>query len=110
MNGALTIDGPRGPNRIVKKGIIEIAKLSGVPIVPAVWWSPQKRFLKFNSWDNFRFPLIGTKLVMLFGQEIPVPENLNDEETEKIRKQVEDSLNNLYIDMKKNYNEYVKRK
>lgn len=108
MNGALTIDGPKGPKRIVKKGIIEIAKLTSTPIVPAVWWSPQKRFLKFKSWDEFRFPLIGTKLVMLFGEPIPVPNNPNDEEIETIRKKVEDSLNELYKDVKQNYYKYVK--
>lgn len=108
-NGALTIDGPRGPNRIVKKGIVEVAHLAGVPIVPAVWWSPQKRFLKFNSWDKFRFPLIGTKLVMLYGNPIKVPEELTPENTEEIRKQVEDALNSLYVDMKKNYCEYWRK-
>ena len=84
MNGALTIDGPKGPKRIVKKGIVEIARMSGVPIVPAIWWSPQKRFLKFKSWDEFRFPMFGTKLVMLFGEPIEVASELSDEDTEAI--------------------------
>ncbi len=110
VNGALTIDGPKGPNRVVKKGIIEIAKLAGVPIVPAVWWSRQKTFIKFNSWDQFRFPLTGTKLVMLFGEPIYVPKEPTNDEVEKIRKQVEDSLNSLYKDIKQNYENYLKRK
>ena len=110
MNGALTIDGPKGPKRIVKKGIIEIAKITNTPIVPAVWWSPQKTFLKFNSWDNFRFPLTGTKLVMLFGEPIYLPEDLDDEKTETVRKKVEDSLNELYVDIKQNYYKYLKEK
>jgi len=108
VNGALTIDGPRGPNRVVKKGIIEIARMSGTPIVPAVYWSPQKRFLEFNSWDKFRFPLIGTKLVMVFGDPIPVGENLTEEEVEKIRKQVEYKMYELYKDLKENYKTYLK--
>ena len=109
-NGALTIDGPRGPNRVVKKGIIEIARMCETPIVPAVYWSPQKRFLEFNSWDKFRFPLIGTKLVMLFGEPIPVPQNPTDEEVEKIRKQIEDKMLEMYADLKKNYKSYLKQK
>jgi len=110
VNGALTIDGPRGPNRVVKKGIIEIARMAGVPIVPAVYWSPQKRFLEFNSWDKFRFPLIGTKLVMLFGEPIEIRENLTDEEVEELRKQIEEKMHELYKDLKENYKTYLKQK
>lgn len=110
VNGALTIDGPRGPKRIVKKGIIEIARMTQTPIIPAVYWSPQKLFLKFKSWDEFRFPLIGTKLVMLFGDPINVPIEPTEEEIEKIRKEVEDKLNELYKDLKENYYTYLKQK
>ena len=110
VNGALTIDGPRGPKKIVKKGIIEIARMTQTPIVPAVYWSPQKLFLKFKSWDEFRFPLIGTKLVMLFGDPINVPIEPTEEEIEKIRKEVEDKLNELYKDLKENYYTYLKQK
>lgn len=109
LNGALTIDGPKGPKRIVKKGIIELARLAQVPIVPAVWWSPQKTFLKFNSWDEFRFPLIGTKLVMLFGNPIYVKDNMDDDEIEKVRLEIENSLNELYKDIKQNYKDYIKK-
>ncbi len=109
INGALTIDGPKGPNRIVKKGIIEIAKMAEVPIVPAVYWSPEKRFLKFKSWDEFRFPLFGTNLVMLFADPIPVPKNPSDEEIEDIRLKIEKTLQNLYKDLKENYKKYLEQ-
>ncbi len=109
VNGALTIDGPRGPNRVVKKGIVEIAKVANIPIVPCVYWSPQKRFLKFKSWDSFRFPLIGTKLVMVFGDPIYLPENPTEDDIEKARKETEDTLNSLYEDLKKNYYKYLKQ-
>ena len=108
VNGALTIDGPRGPNRVVKKGIIEIARMTNTPIVPAVYWSPQKRFLKFKSWDEFRFPLIGTKLVMVFGDPIPVKEDMTEEEIEQTRQKTQDELNRLYKDLKENYFNYLK--
>ena len=110
VNGAITIDGPKGPNRVVKKGIIEIAKLANVPIVPAVWWSKDITFLKFKSWDEFRFPLIGTRLVMLFGDPIYLPENPTDEDIENVRQKIENSLNELYIDIKKNFDKYLKQK
>jgi len=105
-NGALTIDGPRGPNHVVKKGIIEIAKMANVPIVPAIWWSPDITFLKFKSWDEFRFPLLGTRLVMKFADPIYLPDDPNEEDIENKRKKVEDTLNELYIDVQKNFKKY----
>ena len=107
-NGALTIDGPRGPNRVVKKGIIEIAKMANIPIVAAVYWSPQKIFLECNSWDKFRFPLIGTKLVMAFSDPIYLPENPTENDIENTRLKVENELKRLYEDIKVNYHSYLK--
>ncbi len=84
-NGALTIDGPRGPKEVVKKGIIEIAKLTGVPIVPMSWYSPSPFFLKFKTWDEFRFPLNCIRMKAIYGEPIYIPRDLNDEDTEKYR-------------------------
>lgn len=107
-NGALTIDGPKGPKRIVKKGIIELAKMAKVPVVPAIWWSKDKTFMKFKSWDEFRFPTPGNKLVMKFGDPIEIPQELNEEKTEEIRLKIENALNELYKDVKENFDEYYK--
>lgn len=107
-NGALTIDGPRGPKEVVKKGIVEIARMTQKPIVPAIWWSPDKTFLKFKSWDEFRFPLPSTRLVMLFGDLIYVPKDADDAEIERIRKEVEDKLAFLKEDVQVNFKKYWK--
>ncbi len=109
VNGAITIDGPQGPRGVVKKGIIEIAKITQVPVVPAVWWSPDITFLKFKSWDEFRFPLIGTRLVMLFGKPIYVPQECDEQETEQIRLEIEASLKTLQNDIEKNFETYWKQ-
>ena len=47
--GAIMVDGPRGPLREVKNGIIKIAKLTNAPIVPVVWYCPQFNFVKLPS-------------------------------------------------------------
>jgi lysophospholipid acyltransferase (LPLAT)-like uncharacterized protein len=109
VSGALMVYGPRGPNRVVKKGIIEIAKIAQVPIVPAVSWSPQKRYLKFKSWDEFRFPFLGTMLVVLFDDPIYVSEDATDEDIEKIRLRIENRLKEMYEDVKTNYWNYLKK-
>jgi len=107
-NGMITIDGPKGPKRIVKKGIIEIARLSGVPIVPMTWYSPSKGFLKFNTWDEFRFPICGIQMVALYGDPIHVKEDATDEEIEAYRQEVENNLNALYERVKKEFKTLVK--
>ncbi|GBF23585.1 hypothetical protein tpqmel_0989 [Candidatus Gastranaerophilus sp. (ex Termes propinquus)] len=103
QNGAITIDGPRGPKRIVKKGIVEIAKISGVPIVPMTWYSPSWGFFKLKTWDEFRFPLNCIKMVILYGEPIYVKPDATEDEIEVHRKAIEDELNALYSRVKKDF-------
>lgn len=105
-NIALTVDGPKGPNRVVKKGIINIAKISQVPIVPVVWHSTSKLFLKFNSWDKFRFALGWPFTVALYGEPLYVPQDCDDEQIEVYRKKLEDELHRLETDLIENYEDY----
>ena len=99
---AITVDGPRGPNHVVKKGAIELAKLSGKPIIP------NKNFLKFNSWDEFRVPIGYCRVVNLYGDPIYVDKNVTDEEFEQKRLEVQEKLEELYKDVVKNYERYLK--
>ena len=107
-NVAITIDGPKGPKEVVKKGIVEIAKLSGVPIVPFAWYSPSKGFIKLKTWDDFCFPLFFKYLCLLCGEPIYVDKDADDNAIEKIRKQVEDDLIMLQNEVSKNFFEYYK--
>ena len=107
-NVAITIDGPKGPKEVVKKGIVEIAKLSGVPIVPFAWYSPSKGFIKLKTWDDFFFFFFCKKLCLLCGEPIYVDKDADDNAIEKIRKQVEDDLIMLQNEVSKNFFEYYK--
>jgi len=92
---AMMVDGPKGPAYVVKNGAIKLAKLAGVPIVPVVWYSPSPTLLKMRSWDDFRFPFGYTRIVNLYGEPIYVnPEN-SDEDDEKIRLQLQQTLAEL---------------
>ncbi len=106
---ALTIDGPRGPKRIVKQGIVHLAKLSQVPIVPFVWYCPSPLFLKFNTWDEFRFAIFAIKTIVVYGEPIYVPNELTKDQVEEYRLKVENSLKKLYDDAVENYHSYVKQ-
>ncbi len=107
-NVAITIDGPNGPKEVVKKGIVEIAKLSGIPIVPLAWDNPGKGFIKLKTWDEFCFPLFCKKLCLLCGKPIYVNKDADDNEIERVRKQVEDDLKMLYKEVHTNFKEYYK--
>ncbi len=109
-NIAITIDGPKGPARVVKKGVVEIAKISGVPIVPFIWYSDSKGWFKFNTWDEFRFPADFIRTIGLYGDPIEVPKELDDEGIEKYRKQVEEALNELYETAQRDYKKLLKGK
>ncbi len=67
LDVAVTPDGPRGPRYVVKKGILEIARLSGKPLIP-VTYSASKKKLSIPGISFFylflsqRFSLSGVSL------------------------------------------------
>lgn len=105
---AVMIDGPRGPKHVVQPGAIELAKLSGRPIIPMTWYSPKKNFLKFNSWDEFRVPLGYCRVVNLYGDPIYVNPDADEVEFEQKRLEVESALKVLHENAVNNYGEYLK--
>lgn len=107
---AIMVDGPRGPKGVVKEGIVNIAKLSGVPIVPVSWVSNDKTFLKFNSWDEFRIPFGFCRTVVVCGEPMYVPSELTKEEVSEWCQKVADELNKVGKDARENCDKYWKDK
>lgn len=106
---AMMVDGPRGPKGKVKDGIVNMAKLSGVPVVPVAWTSKDKTFVQFNSWDKFRLPVGICKSVALYGNPIYIPNNLTKEEQKEWSNKIEIEMNKLQEDLRNNYDEYLKK-
>src|SRR5262245_46525148 len=71
----ITPDGPRGPRRKLKPGVVMIASQSGLPIVPA--GIGFVRAWRFSSWDRFALPCPGSTMVGVVGEPISVPPNLD---------------------------------
>ncbi len=67
--GAITVDGPKGPAHIPKKGIFELAYLSKTPIVPLILL-PQSFWSINSAWDQFRIPKPFTKIYVKHGTKI----------------------------------------
>ena len=81
LNVVITPDGPKGPRARVKSGVIELAKLTGAPIVPVSFSASRRRFLK--SWDAFLLPLPFSRAVYIWGEPIYVDSMATKEEVTK---------------------------
>lgn len=90
---ALTVDGPKGPRHVLKAGPLQIAKLTGCPIVPAAVSSA--RHAQFSSWDDFQLPMPFTRIQVMFGDPVLVPQDATPEVLEAQRQQIEKSLQEL---------------
>ena len=106
----IMVDGPHGPLHKVKNGAVKLAQMSGAPIVPAHWYSPQKTFINLPSWDKMKTPLGDCKILNLYGDPIYVNENATDEELSAAKENIKTQLLNLEAKAPEIYNEAKKQK
>ena len=83
----ITPDGPRGPAMTVSIGIVNIARLADVPIVPVTYATSRRRELA--TWDRFHLALPFGRGVFLFGEPIELAAELDDEGLENARRLIE---------------------
>ena len=84
----ITPDGPKGPRREVKRGVIELAYLSKKPIYPVI--GKFSSCYRLNSWDRFIVPKPFSKITFIYKKPIYV--NKKSEFESKI-KELEEALN-----------------
>ncbi len=89
----LTPDGPRGPRYTVQMGVIEMARLSGAPVVPIAFSSTKKKV--FSSWDRFIFPYPFSKGVFYYGTPLWVPRDISRDEREVWRRRLEKQMRQI---------------
>ncbi len=92
--GTHIADGPGGPPRVIKPGIVMLAKHTNAAICPIyviyhnAWVS--------NSWDRFMVPKPGSRVTLHFGSLVTVPESLDSETLEDIRFHIEETMIHEY--------------
>jgi lysophospholipid acyltransferase (LPLAT)-like uncharacterized protein len=84
----ITPDGPRGPNMQAQRGVIEIARLTGLPILPASVSASRARRLR--SWDRMLVPFHFTRIAVRWGEPIRIE---RDSDTSLKLAQLEAALN-----------------
>lgn len=90
---AVTPDGPRGPAQKINGEIIEISKISKVPIIPISYSS--SNYFRLKSWDRLVFPLPFSTICYYFGEIITIDENASEEEVVKIKLELENKMNEV---------------
>jgi lysophospholipid acyltransferase (LPLAT)-like uncharacterized protein len=97
-NIAITPDGPKGPPRQLKDGIIYAARSTGLPVIPVAFGAA--RFKRLKSWDRMIVPLPFSRAIFLYGDPIVIP---RDGDVETWRKTVEDRMNQLTVEVETNF-------
>lgn len=92
--GVHIVDGPTGPARIVKPGLILLAGNTDSVICPGI--VSYEKAWQVNSWDRFMIPKPFTRILIHFGSFITVPGNADRDSLEALRLQVEQNMMEAY--------------
>jgi lysophospholipid acyltransferase (LPLAT)-like uncharacterized protein len=87
---AITPDGPRGPCYVVQEGVMSVAQVTGLPIIPFTCRLGWK--VRPNSWDRFQIPLPFSRCEMIIGKPIRVPREISDAQRELLRLELQQIL------------------
>ncbi|MEN8183009.1 MAG: lysophospholipid acyltransferase family protein [Myxococcota bacterium] len=94
--GILT-DGPKGPARRVKPGVLGLARSSGRPLLPIAMSA--RPCVRFSSWDRALLPLPFARVVVAYGEPMFVPKSTRGEGLEALRAGLERELDRLTDDL-----------
>lgn len=83
----VTPDGPRGPRYEVQPGVLALARMSGLPIVPITVHYDSK--WELPSWDRFQIPHPFTRCRLIIGEPMSIEDG---GETEALQKQLAERL------------------
>ena len=87
---AITPDGPRGPLYSVQPGVVSLAQMTQLPILPMSYTLSRKVTIK--SWDRFQIPLPFTRCDVHLGDLIEVPRSYRDKERAAVLERIRERL------------------
>lgn len=74
---AIATDGPRGPRHKVQPGIVGLARLTGLPVVPFAWSA--RHVWRLGTWDKMMIPRPFTRGVVAWGAPLWPGAGLSDD-------------------------------
>jgi len=90
----IATDGPRGPRRVVKSGILFLASHSNRKIVP-VAFAAKKAWRPWAKWTNLVIPKPFTTVFAIGGEPVSVPQGLARNELEPYRVKLQQRMDEL---------------
>lgn len=93
---AITPDGPRGPCYVVQDGVMSLAQLTGLPVIPCTYNLGWK--IRVKSWDRFQIPLPFSRCELNLAPPIRVPREATDAEREELRQRLEAAMRGMTRD------------
>lgn len=91
---AFTIDGPRGPKFVAKRGSVILSRSTGAAIL-CFHVALKKAYVFSRSWDQTQIPHPFSRAATFIAPPIVVPEGATDEEQDSIQEQVQRTLDDL---------------
>lgn len=96
LHVCITPDGPRGPRRVMKDGIIYLASRTGRPVIPTTltatsYWSIP------GGWSDMMLPKPFSRALLLAGAPIEVPPDLTREQISEFAEVVQKEMDRLHL-------------
>ncbi len=91
---SVAVDGPKGPIYKVKPGIMQISRLTRLPIAPISFHASRVKIFE-KSWNKSRLPLPFAKITICWGDPMPALSKEDDPKDQKWASQLEIKLNQV---------------
>lgn len=88
-----TVDGPKGPAKVFKEGAINLAGLTGAPMIPIACAARRAWYL--DRWDRFLLPRPFTRVTVAIGAAVSVPKKANEREVAALARDLERQIAGL---------------
>lgn len=88
---AITVDGPKGPRRIAKAGIVDVARKSGAWVLP-ITSCAQPHWILRKTWDQTKVPKPFSRLLIRYGEPILIEETVEGDAFKEFQTVISDVL------------------
>lgn len=89
---SVAVDGPKGPIYKVKPGVLQISRLTNLPIVPISFHS-SRHFIFKKSWNQSKLPLPFARVTVYWGEPMPALSRDEDPKNPELAQLLEQRIN-----------------